>query len=174
MIDEFLSAEELCMINETLPVSNVSQGFESWLLNSRASHHMCPHRNWFTSYEDVNGSSVFMGNNVSCQTVEMGNIRIKMYDNKVRTLTSVRHVPDLKKILIFLGVLDSDGYKFTGQNGVLKVFKGALVVMKVKKVGNLYRLKGSSQVSEAAFVSEKEEGTRLWHQQLDSMSEKGL
>ena len=32
----------------------------------------------------------------------------------VRTLTSVRHVPNLKKNLICLVVLDSDGYKFTG------------------------------------------------------------
>ena len=70
------------MIDETLPVCNVSQDFESWLLDSGASHHMCPHRNWFTSYENVNGSSVFMGNNVSCHTVGMGNIRIKMYDNR--------------------------------------------------------------------------------------------
>ena len=123
MIEEFLSAEELCMIDETSPVCNVSQGFEHWLLEFGASHHMCPHINWFTSYEDVNGSSVFMGNNVSCQTVGMGNIRIKMYDNIVRTLTSVRYVPNLKKILISLGVLDSDGYKFTGQNGLLKVLK---------------------------------------------------
>lgn len=61
-------------------------------------------------------------------------------------------------------MLDSDGYKFTGQDGVLKVFKGALVVMKAEKVGNLYRLKGSTQVSEAAVASEKKEaGTRLWH-----------
>ena len=80
---------------------------------------------------------MFMGNNMSCQTVGMGDIRIKMYDNTVRTLTSVRHVPDLKKNLISLGVLDSDGYKFTGQDGVLKVFKGALVVMKAEKVRNL-------------------------------------
>ena len=160
MIDEVLSAEKLCMIDETS--CNVSQGVESCLLDSGASHHICPHRNWFTSYENVNGSFVFMGNNVSCQTVGMGNIRIKMYDNTVRTLTSVRHVLDLKKNLISLGVLDSDGYKFTGQNGVLKVSKGALVVMKAEKVGNLYRLKGSTQVSEAAIVLEKEEeGTRL-------------
>ena len=144
MIDEVLSAEELCMIDETSPECNVSQGLESWLLDSGASHHMCPHRNWFTSYENVNGSSVFMGNNVSCQTVGMGNIRIKMYDNTVRTLISVRHVPNLKKNLISLGVLDLDGYKFTGHNGMLKVFKGALVVMKAEKVRNLYRLKGST------------------------------
>ncbi|MCY6525143.1 GAG-pre-integrase domain-containing protein, partial [Actinobacillus pleuropneumoniae] len=91
-------------------------------------------------------------------------------DNTVRTLTSVKHVPDLKKNLISLGVLDSNGYKFTGQEGILKVFKGALVVMKAEKVGNLYRLKGSTQVSEAAITSEKKEaGTHLWHQRLGHM-----
>eukprot|EP00253_Pinus_taeda_P029664 PITA_29664 len=57
-----------------------------------------------------------------------------MYCIIVRTLTSVIHVPELKKNLISLGVLDSDGYKFTGQNEVLKVSKGALVVMKAEKV----------------------------------------
>ena len=89
MVDEVLSAEELCMIDETSPECNVSQGLESWLLDSGASHHMFPDRNWFTSYENVNGSSVFMGHNVSCQIVGMGNIRIKMYDITVRTLTRV-------------------------------------------------------------------------------------
>ena len=47
--------------------------------------------------------------------------------------------------------------------------------MKAEKVGNLYRLKGSTQVSEAAIMSDKaEEGSRLWHQWLGHMSEKGL
>ena len=72
-------------------------------------------------------------------------------------------------------MLDSDGYKFTSQNGVLKVSKGALVVMKAEKVGNLYRLKGSTQVSEATIVSEKgEASTRPWHQRLGHMSKKCL
>ena len=63
----------------------------------------------------------------------------------------------------------------TGQDGIFKVSKGALVVMKAEKVGNLYRLKGSTQVSEAVVASEKEEaGTHLWHQRLGHMSEKGL
>jgi len=44
MIDEVLSIEQLCMIDETLPVCNVSQDFESWLLDSSASHHMCPQK----------------------------------------------------------------------------------------------------------------------------------
>ena len=71
--------------------------------------------------------------------------------------------------------MDSSGYKFTGQNGVLKVSKGALVVMKVEKVENMYRLKGSTQVIEATIVSDKaEDGSRLWHHWLGHMSKKGL
>ncbi|GKA51926.1 retrovirus-related pol polyprotein from transposon TNT 1-94 [Tanacetum coccineum] len=57
----------------------------------------------------------------------------KSADGVVRTLTDVRHVPDLKKNLISLGVLDSKGFKYTSENGVLRVSKGALVVMKATK-----------------------------------------
>ena len=69
------------------------------------------HINWFISYHAVNGSSVFMGNNVSCQTVGVGNGRIKMYDDIIITLLNVRHVPELRKNLISLGVLDLEVYR---------------------------------------------------------------
>ena len=52
-----------------------------------------------------------MGNNASCQTVGIGNVKIKMYDDIVKILSDVRHVPKLKKKLISLGVLDLNGYK---------------------------------------------------------------
>ena len=55
----------------------------------------------------------FMGNNVSCKTDGIGIIKIKMLDGIVRTLMEVRYVPNLKKRLISLGVLDSRGYKCT-------------------------------------------------------------
>ena len=58
MVDEVLIAEALL-------VCNVSQNAENWLLNFGASNHMSLHRSWFTSYETINGSSVFMGNNAS-------------------------------------------------------------------------------------------------------------
>nr|GEU50950.1 retrovirus-related Pol polyprotein from transposon TNT 1-94 [Tanacetum cinerariifolium] len=58
----------------------------------------------------------------------------KMHDGVVRTLlTDVHHVPDLKKNLISLGVLDSKGFKYTSKNDVLRVSKGALLVMKATK-----------------------------------------
>jgi hypothetical protein len=57
-----------------------------------------------------------------------------MFDGIIRTLTDVRHVPELKKKLISLGVLDSGGHKFTGQGGELQVFKGSLMVMKATRL----------------------------------------
>ena len=66
MVDEFL-------IVEALPIFNVSQDADNRLLDSSASNHMSLHQNWFTSYETVNGSYVFVGNNASCQTIRIGN-----------------------------------------------------------------------------------------------------
>jgi hypothetical protein len=116
---------------------------------------MCSHRSWFSSYQSIDGSVVFMGNDVSCKTVGIGSIKIKMFDGIVRTLMEVRHVPKLKNNLISLGFLDSRGYKCTCQGGVLKVSKGILVVMKATKIGNLYQLEGSTEINEATMVSEE-------------------
>ena len=82
-----------------------------------------------------------MGNDISCKVVGIGSIRIKMFDGTVKILTDVRHVPELRKNLIYLGVSDTGGYKIIVQGGVMKVYKGILLVMKVKKVDNLFMLK---------------------------------
>jgi hypothetical protein len=115
---------------------------------------MCSHRNWFISYQSVDEGVVFMGNGIRCKTVGVGSIRIRMFDGIVRELTDVIYVPELKSNLISLGVLDYCGYKYTGQGGVLTLSKGNLVVMKEKKVDNLYKMEGSTEVaSEVTYVS---------------------
>jgi hypothetical protein len=95
-----------------------------------------------------------MGNDIPCKIVRVGSIRIKMFDGIVRELIDVRYVPELKSNFISLGVLDSCGYKYTGQGGALTLSKGSLVVMKETKVDNLYKMEGSTQVaSEVTDVS---------------------
>lgn len=87
-----------------------------------------------------------------CKTVGIGTIRIKMYDGIVRTLTDVWYVPESKKNLISLGVLDSNGCRCTIEGGVMKVSKGALVVIRGQQNDNLYILQGS-MVSGTTVVS---------------------
>jgi hypothetical protein len=59
----------------------------------------------------------------------MGNIRIKMFDGVVRTLCDVRHVLDVEKNLISLGTLDSNGFSYKSEGGIMKVRKSVMVVM---------------------------------------------
>ena len=150
---------------------------DEWIMDTGCSYHMCPNQDWFSSYESIDGGVVLMGNNAPCKTIGIGTVRIRMADGIVRTLSDVRHVPDLKKNLISLGTLDANGCKFSAEGGVLKVSKGALVVMKARKVGSLYVLHGSIMTGSVAVSSSPmsdSDVTKLWHMRLGHMSEKGL
>ena len=79
-----------------------------------------------------------MGNNV-CKAVGIGNIRMRIFNGHVRTLTNVRHVPDLKKLLS-LGVLEARGYKFSGANRGIKVNRGSMTILKGERTTNLNKM----------------------------------
>ena len=83
-----------------------------------------------------------MGDNHALEIVGIGTIKIKMYDGIIRTIQRVRHVTGLKKNLLSLGQLDDLGCKTRIEKGVLKIIKGALVVLKAEKIiANLYMFK---------------------------------
>ena len=74
-----------------------------------------------------------------------------------------------------MGTLDSNGYKFSAEGGVLRVSKGSLVVMKEKKVNTLYILQGSTVTGDAVVSMSEDpdlDTTRLWHMRLGYMSER--
>ena len=116
-----------------------SRASENWILDSGCTFHMTPNRDWFSTYKPVYKGVVLMGSNSSCKVAGIGTVRIRMFDGVVRTLGDVRHVLDLKRNLISLSTLDTKGYKYTDEGGVLKISKGALVVMKGhQKISMLY------------------------------------
>jgi hypothetical protein len=90
---------------------------------------MCPHREWFATYEPLNGGSVSMGNDTKCRVVGIGTIRFRIFDGIVCTLIDVRHVVVLKKNLISFKALDQKGYKFVTRSYQIKVFRGSLCVI---------------------------------------------
>ena len=51
---------------------------DEWIMDSGCTYHMCPHREWFFNFEELNGGVVYMGNNDSCHTAGIGSIRLKM------------------------------------------------------------------------------------------------
>uniref|UniRef100_A0A2N9HW07 CCHC-type domain-containing protein n=1 Tax=Fagus sylvatica TaxID=28930 RepID=A0A2N9HW07_FAGSY len=162
---------------DMLSVSSSTDGLNnSWLLDSACSFHVTPHRNWFDTYRSINCGSVRMGNDATCTIIGMGTIKIKMSDGVVRTLEEVRHIPDMRKNLISLGTLDSKGYNYKSENGIMKVSKGAMIVMTGQKISsNVYKLLGNTILGGVAAVAESEDDdTLLWHMRLGHMSERGM
>ena len=76
-----------------------------------------------------------------------------MFDGVVRVLNNVKHILDLRKNLTSLGVLDDLGYSYTSKGGIMKITKGALMVMKGQKVSKLYRLIGNTVVGRVAATA---------------------
>lgn len=62
-----------------------------------------------------------MGNKIPCRTIRIGTIKVRMHDGIVRTLLGVRRVLDLRRNLVSLGTLDSDGWKYIAEGGALRV-----------------------------------------------------
>lgn len=108
------------------------------ILDFGCTNHMCPRRDWFSTYEPIDCGVVLMGNDTQCKVVGVGTIQIKTHDGIVRTLSNVCHFTDLKRNLISLGTLESLGCRYTAEGRVLNVSKYALVLMKSNRSGSLY------------------------------------
>ena len=90
---------------------------------------MYPKNEWFYNLEKSKFGSVTMGNDQKCEIFGKAKIKLKLHDGTVRFLNEVHYVPNLKKNLISVGLLESKGFKIAMENGTLKVLHGALVVM---------------------------------------------
>jgi transposase InsO family protein len=63
----------------------------------------------------------------------------------------------------------------TNQGGILKVSKGILVVMKEKRIENVYHLEGRIELNQVVVEYEYESDyVRLWNQRLGHMSKRGM
>lgn len=114
-----------------------------------------------------------MENNLVCKVVGIATIKVKMFNNVVRTLKDVRPVPDLKKNLISLGTLDSNGFSYKSKNKIMKVLKGAMIMTKGQKVDdNIYKLLGSTIEGGAVAATEfEQDDILLWHMRLGHIGE---
>ena len=68
---------------------------QEWILDSGCTFHVCPRKDWFKEYKQIDGGKVLMGSNIAYQIVGIGNISIKIFDGPVKILSGVRHVPNL-------------------------------------------------------------------------------
>ncbi|GJU42381.1 putative polyprotein [Tanacetum coccineum] len=74
---------------------------DKWSCDSTCTFNISPNKEWFISYKCIQGGSVLMGDNASYKIEGIGSIQVKMFDGAIRTLEDVRHVPGMKRNLIF-------------------------------------------------------------------------
>jgi hypothetical protein len=81
----------------------------------------------------------------------------------------------MKRNLISLGTLEAMRFKFSADNGILKISQGNHVVLKAERINNLYYLQGSTVTgTPAVFIASNTSNTKLWHMHLGHMSEIGM
>ena len=72
-------------------------------MDSGASFHVTPHKEWFTTYDVSHKGRVHLGNDYACKIVGVGDVQLKFQHGSIFTLKNVRHVPKLTKSLISAG-----------------------------------------------------------------------
>ena len=113
------------------------------MLDSGATYHVCPRREWFSSFEKlVDSGVVYMADNCACQILGIGRIHIKMFDRIIRELNDVIYVPSLRKNLISIGALVGEGLKVRVEDMVLEIVRDSRILMKGVRRNNLYYLTG--------------------------------
>jgi len=104
-----LNSDSVFSFSVTTPNTGYSNNSE-WILDTRATYHVYPNRDWCSSFEKLDGCYTVIGDNHLCNVKGIGTIHIKMFDGIVRELKEVRHVPQLKRNLISGGVLETLGH----------------------------------------------------------------
>ena len=114
---------------------------------------------------------MYLADGLALDVIGMGDVRILLPDGSVWLLEKVRHIPDLRRNLIFVGQLDDEEHAILFIGGTWKVTKGARVLACGKKTGTLYVTSSRRDIIRVADASTN---TSLWHHRLGHMSEKGM
>lgn len=85
-------------------------------------------------------------------TIGVGSIFIRMHDGIVRELTFVRYVRDIRRNLLFVGALETNGYKIVIEARILKIYHRALIFLKGVRHQNLYNFKGKIVIGQLLLL----------------------
>ncbi|KAL6336537.1 hypothetical protein AAG906_025087 [Vitis piasezkii] len=126
----------------------------SWVIDSGASIHATPRKDFFTSYTSGDFGSVRMGNDGSAKAIGMGDVRLETSNGTMLTLKNVKHIPDIRMNLISTGKLDDEGFCNTFRDSQWKLTRGSMVIAKGNKSSSLYLMR-ARVIDSHGHMSEK-------------------
>ncbi|GKV52757.1 hypothetical protein SLEP1_g59325 [Rubroshorea leprosula] len=89
---------------------DVAHHDSTWVVDTVASYHVTPNRDWFSSYKEGDFGSLKMGNRSEAKIVGVGDVWLETNIGSKLHLKNVRHVPEIRLNLMSTGMLDDDGY----------------------------------------------------------------
>ncbi|XP_022864054.1 uncharacterized protein LOC111384065, partial [Olea europaea var. sylvestris] len=98
---------------------------------------MCPLKEWFSEFVDLNGGQIQMRNDISCQIEGIGKVKLLLDNNYALELENIRYVPELKRNLISLGELD-EKYNIYIHKGLISLTLGEKRVISSSKINGIY------------------------------------
>ena len=107
-----------------------------------------------------------LGNNQVCQIKGIGKVKLKLDDGPIVILSEVRYIPEVKRNLISLGLLEKKGCSFYSFVGTLEVKKDGILMLKGTRNGILYYLCGWALKSCDQANAVKSETIEMWHMRL--------
>ena len=152
-------------------ILSVNSPIESWILDSGASFHATPCQEIMENYVSGDFRKVHLADDETLKIVGKGDIRLKLPNKTTWKLQGVRHIPGLRRNLIFVGQHDGEGYCTTFSGHEWKITKGALVIARGKNTSTLYV---TSNIENIVAVTDADGKSNLWHQRLGHMSVKGM
>lgn len=109
MIESNKECDDLCaMFSEC----NLARNPREWWMDSGATRHVCANNELFSSFAQAQVEEmIYMANSATAKVEGTGKICLKMTSRKVLTLNNVLYVPELRRNLISVSLLDNNGFE---------------------------------------------------------------
>lgn len=142
-----------------------------WIMDSGASTHLCPNRDWFAEFNDKRSVIVLAdGRKTAIEGYGTVNVVSQTSDGeKVIPITNVKYVPEGRCCLFSLTAVEDKGYNVTFEDGKCFVMKGDDHEAVGHRVGNLYEM--DFRVAHvghdvADTIADSDNNIMQWHRRL--------
>jgi hypothetical protein len=110
------------------------------LVESGASFHINPHREWFCEYESYDGGNFFLGDDSTTRIIRRGKIKLRLRDGRIKTLHGVLHILGFAINFISVRKMDDAGVKKVFEKEICTMVRGEMVLLKGVRIGTLYKI----------------------------------
>ncbi|XP_072066897.1 uncharacterized protein [Arachis hypogaea] len=145
---------------------NMIEDIGSWWIDSGVTRHVCKNRDFFKTFKEENGIILYMGNASTVQVMGKGTVKLEFTSGRVLTLTDVYYVPEVRKNLVFVPLLNKYAFKSVFEGGKFILSKGGVFVGKGYLCENMFKLNIVNTINNNNVSVYIAESFDLWHNRL--------